>query len=54
MVAPVVWMVVGAWMLAITYVDYPMANHGIEFAKSSVARLAAPGACSGSASAVPQ
>ena len=30
-VAPVVWMVVGAWMLAITYVDYPMANHGIGF-----------------------
>lgn len=30
-VAPVVWMVVGAWMLAITYADYPMANHGIGF-----------------------
>ena len=30
-VAPVVWMVVGAWMLAVTYVDYPMANHGIGF-----------------------
>ena len=30
-VAPVVWLVVGAWMLAITYVDYPMANHGIGF-----------------------
>ena len=30
-VAPVVWMAVGAWMLAITYVDYPMANHGIRF-----------------------
>ena len=29
--APVVWWVVGAWMLAITYVDYPMANHGIGF-----------------------
>ena len=30
-VAPVVWFAVGAWMLAITYVDYPMANHGIGF-----------------------
>ena len=30
-VAPIVWMVVGAWMLCITYVDYPMANHGIGF-----------------------
>ena len=30
-VAPVVWMVVSAWMLAVTYVDYPMGNHGIGF-----------------------
>ena len=30
-VAPIVWMAVGAWMLAVTYVDYPMANHGIGF-----------------------
>lgn len=30
-VAPIVWMVVGAWMLAVTYADYPMANHGIGF-----------------------
>ena len=30
-VAPFVWMVVGAWMLVVTYVDYPMANHGIGF-----------------------
>ena len=30
-VAPVVWMAVGAWMLAVTYVDHPMANHGIGF-----------------------
>jgi len=29
--APVAWFLVGAWMLAITYVDYPMANHGIGF-----------------------
>ena len=32
-VAPVIWMAIGAWMLAITYVDYPMANHGIGFGK---------------------
>ena len=30
-VASFVWMVVGAWMLVVTYVDYPMANHGIGF-----------------------
>jgi len=30
-VAPFVWMVVGAWMLVVTYVDYSMANHGIGF-----------------------
>ena len=30
-VAPIVWMAVGAWMLAVTYVDYPMANHGNDF-----------------------
>ena len=30
-VAPILWMVLGAWMLALTYVDHPMANHGIGF-----------------------
>ena len=30
-VAPILWLLVGAWMLAVTYVDYPMANHGIGF-----------------------
>ena len=30
-VAPMVWMLLGAWMLAISYVDYPMANHRIGF-----------------------
>jgi len=29
--APVAWFLVGAWMMAITYIDYPMANHGIGF-----------------------
>ena len=33
-VAPVVWFAVGAWMLAITYVDYPMANHGVGFRRA--------------------
>ena len=32
-VASIAWMVLGAWMLAVTYVDYPMANHGIGFAE---------------------
>jgi len=29
--APFIWILFGAWMLAITYVDYPMANHGLSF-----------------------
>ncbi len=28
---PVIWMLFGAWMLAISYVDYPMGNHGLTF-----------------------
>jgi CysZ protein len=29
--APVIWMLFGAWMLAISYLDYPMGNHGLTF-----------------------
>ena len=29
--APVIWILFGAWMLAISYLDYPMANHGLSF-----------------------
>jgi len=29
--APIIWILFGAWMLAISYVDYPMANHGLSF-----------------------
>jgi len=29
--APIIWILFGAWMLAISYVDYPMANHGLNF-----------------------
>ena len=29
--APIIWILFGAWMLAISYVDYPMANHGLTF-----------------------
>ncbi|MEM7252096.1 MAG: sulfate transporter CysZ [Pseudomonadota bacterium] len=31
-VAPFLWALFGAWMLAIGYLDYPMANHGHTFA----------------------
>ena len=31
-VAPFLWLLLGAWMLAVAYLDYPMANHGIGFA----------------------
>lgn len=29
--APFIWALFGAWMLAIGYLDYPMANHGMTF-----------------------
>ena len=29
--APFVWILFGSWMLALEYMDYPMANHGIIF-----------------------
>lgn len=29
--APIIWFLFGAWMLAISYVDYPMGNHGLTF-----------------------
>jgi CysZ protein len=31
--APFLWLAFGAWMLAIEYGDYPMANHGLGFAE---------------------
>ncbi len=29
--APVLWFLFSAWMLALEYLDYPMANHGMHF-----------------------
>jgi CysZ protein len=29
--APLLWLLFGAWMLALEYMDYPMGNHGILF-----------------------
>ncbi len=31
-VAPVLWFLLGAWMMGIQYVDYPMDNHQLSFA----------------------
>ena len=31
--AAVLWLVLGAWLLAIEYADFPMANHGLGFAE---------------------
>jgi CysZ protein len=31
--APVVWAVVGAWILALEYADYPLSNRGIAFSE---------------------
>ena len=31
--APFIWLAFSAWMLAISYVDYPMGNHRMGFAE---------------------
>lgn len=31
--APFLWLVFSAWMLAISFIDYPMGNHGLAFAE---------------------
>ena len=31
-VAPILWFLLGAWMMSIQYVDYPMDNHQLSFA----------------------
>ena len=31
-VAPVLWFLLGAWMMSIQFVDYPMDNHQLSFA----------------------
>lgn len=31
--APWLWLLFGAWMLALEYLDYPLGNHGISFAR---------------------
>ncbi|MDX1433706.1 MAG: sulfate transporter CysZ [Gammaproteobacteria bacterium] len=33
LVAPFLWLVFSAWMLAISFVDYPMGNHGHDFSE---------------------
>lgn len=33
LLAPVIWLLLGAWFLALEYFDYPMGNHGISFAE---------------------
>ncbi len=38
--APVLWLAFSAWMLALEYTDYPMANHGLDFrAERALLRL---------------
>ncbi len=32
LVFPFLWAVFGAWMLALAYLDYPLGNHGLDFA----------------------
>lgn len=32
-IGPLLWMLFGAWMLAISYLDYPMGNHQISFSE---------------------
>lgn len=33
LVVPVLWVALNVWMLALEYTDYPMGNHGLEFAQ---------------------
>lgn len=33
LIAPFAWLAFSAWMLSLEYCDYPMANHGIDFAE---------------------
>jgi CysZ protein len=33
--APALWFLFGGWMLALEYLDYPMGNHGIQFAEQN-------------------
>ncbi|MEZ5582290.1 MAG: hypothetical protein R3F37_05475 [Candidatus Competibacteraceae bacterium] len=35
-IAPLLWLVFGAWMLALQYADYPMGNHGLRFRSNVV------------------
>lgn len=32
-VAPALWFILTAWLLVLSYVDYPMANHGLSFSE---------------------
>lgn len=33
LIAPLLWIVFGAWMLVMEYADYPMGNHGLTFSE---------------------
>ena len=36
LIAPILWIIFGAWMLAIEYLDYPMGNHKLSFKQQLV------------------
>ncbi len=36
LIAPILWIIFGAWMLAIEYLDYPMGNHNLSFKQQLV------------------
>ena len=36
LIAPILWIIFGAWMLAIEYLDYPMGNHKMSFKQQIV------------------
>lgn len=33
LVAPILWLVFGAWMMALEYADCPLGNHGVVFSR---------------------
>jgi CysZ protein len=45
--APIAWLVFGAWMLSLEYFDYPLGNHGLTFGEARALIRRRPGAALG-------
>jgi CysZ protein len=47
LIAPVIWLLFSAWMMAIQYIDYPMDNHKVPFPEMLAQLRANRGGCLG-------